>query len=297
MASGGGAYPSPVLVGDEVAASRWSRHWRRVRSQVRIAFFVGVVALAALLNLLHLQDLTSAAVTFGALSLVFMLAFLAAGARMAMKPMEVYEEGVHGTQLGMPLGRRVFVRWREVRGIALPSEGRQKDRLRLDYGRRGCLVSAPGEFSPKALEAIEARRAASAPERREEEAARGAIASARGEVTAVGRAGIDTADFEEQLDAASGLLSQGRFLDAATRAVATRSAAHAAARGKLDAAIEKRAAQLAADRASGINTDAAEAELSRARRLIRPEGTDWAAALEAATGTGGTRSPSPQGPH
>jgi hypothetical protein len=203
-----------------------------------------------------------------------------------MKPMQVFEDGMLGTRLGFPLGRRRFVRWGEMRGLSMVPAGQGTSRLLVEYGRKGRLVSVPGEFPQRALKSIEARRAAANPERREEDAAKKSLALAREEVSAVGRAGIDTKDFELLVEQAARLLEERRFLDGATRALSARAKAAAAARAKVDAAIAQRSMELARERAEGRNTDEGEAELSRARRLMRGEGTDWAAALEAATRAG-----------
>jgi hypothetical protein len=288
---------APSLAGDEVAVSRWSRRWRRIRAQVRVGFYVGVVGLAAVLSARGVTDFSQTAAVFGALSLAFMLVFLWAGARMAMRPVEVYDDGIVGTHLSFPVGRRRFVRWGEVRSVAMGQRPDGKMRLVVEYGRRGRLVSVPGEFSQKQFQEIEERRGAAQPERREQGAATKAVESAGQELAAAESVGVQTPGLRERLAEASQELGQRKYLEAAQRALSVRDEASAAARTLVERALASASFRLERDRAAGGNTDGAEAELSRARRLLREDRVNWQAAMDAVAKSGSTEESSTKRRH
>lgn len=149
----------PVLVGDEPSVVRHRRQFRVRRRVVQLGFVGGVVAIGLGLRVAGADGLLQGAVAFGVLSSSFMVVHLAAGKRMWMKPMEVYEDGVAGSQLTLLFCRRRFVAWNEIEAVELAAgaDALQVLHVRTTSGRS--LESAPGEFDEGALQQIADRLA------------------------------------------------------------------------------------------------------------------------------------------
>ena len=144
----------PVLVGDEPAVVRYRRQFRVRRRVVQAAFVGGVLAIGLALRVAGEDGLLQGAVSFGALSSAFMLVHLAVGKRMWIKPMEVYEDGIAGSQLTLLFCRRRFVAWTEVDAVEFGGEGAAVLRVRTQSGR--FLEAAPGEFDEAGAQQIRA---------------------------------------------------------------------------------------------------------------------------------------------
>jgi hypothetical protein len=151
----------PFLTGDEVVVSRWSRRWRIRRRWVRFGYLGAGVALIVVGDALGFSNSGLIVVALAVLTLGFMVAFLWAGARMAMKPMEAYEDGIVGTELRFPLGRKRFLLWREVHSADLETDAQGPPRLKVAFGNGRFLSSVPGELGPKDQAAIALRIAKS----------------------------------------------------------------------------------------------------------------------------------------
>jgi hypothetical protein len=151
----------PVVTGDEVIVSRWSRNWRARRRWIRLGYIASGVGLIVVMDALPATDGAVTVAALSVLTLGFMIAFLWAGSRMAMKPMEVYEDGIIGTELRFPIGRKRFLLWREVEGVELRSGEEGPPRLRVTFGSGRALESVPGEFQPIDRAVIEERIARS----------------------------------------------------------------------------------------------------------------------------------------
>ena len=140
-----------VLTGDEAAALRYTRAFRKKRRVVQVCFVLGVAAIAALLGFVPSLSPAVGIIDFAALSSFFVVLHLAVGKRAWMKPMEVYEDGVAGSQITFLFCRRRFVPWKDVESLEM-GEGAGPRVLRAKLAGGRALESVPEEFDAAGLE-------------------------------------------------------------------------------------------------------------------------------------------------
>lgn len=145
---------SPVLEGDEVVASRWRRRWRGVRRRIQAAFLVGVVGVPLAFRAAGSTDYGGPVAGFAALVAAFTVAHLWAGARMWMRPVQVFDEGVIATRVARLVAPRDFARWTQIEDARVEPWGAYGERLVFTLRGGGALHTIPGELDAAAVAGV-----------------------------------------------------------------------------------------------------------------------------------------------
>jgi hypothetical protein len=140
-----------------VVASRWRRKWNRARRKSQVAFVAGVVVVPTGLWAAGLEDGTLWVACYALLVAGFSHAHARAGARMFMKPVEVYDSGIVATRRARWLAPRRFVTWNELEEAKVEGWGDWGEHLVLPLRGGGALHTIPGELDAAGVGLIQQR--------------------------------------------------------------------------------------------------------------------------------------------